>query len=335
MLALNLGCFFVIAMVYHGELVPCRPEVGRLTEFYSCLSFGGVVGGLFNAILAPRLFPDIWEFPLVVTLACFVLPSSQAQRRFQIADDLLLPAALFVFLTTIRRMPVPHWPPIFLGITLFLVYATAAATLMSFRHRPPRFAIGVAVCLLVPGLALNSPSQKATYRDFFGVYGVSDIDGGRARILTHGTTVHGAASLLPGEEAIPGSYYSRQGPFGRFFDALNSRTRKVAEVGIIGLGTGELGCYAKSEQHWTFFEIDPLVERISREFFQFVTRCGNNPRVVLGDARLTLAAARDRRHERSLSMHSARTISPAPLDEGGARPLLQEARTQWYSAVPH
>jgi hypothetical protein len=291
MLVLNLGCFFVIAMVCHGELARQRPYVGRLTEFYFCLSLGGVLGGIFNAILAPLLFPEIWEFPLVLILACLLLPWSRGHRRFALAYDLLSPLVLFVFLIAVRRLPVPHWPPVLLSAALFLAYAAAAATLMSFRDRPPRFALGVAVCVVVPALAANSPAQKATWRDFFGVYRVIDIDDGRARILTHGTTVHGAASLLSGEETLPSGYYSREGPFGRFFNALNSRRHKAEEVGIIGLGTGALGCYARPDQHWTFFEIDPLVERIARQFFKFMIRCGNNPRVALGDARLTLAGA--------------------------------------------
>jgi hypothetical protein len=109
----------------------------------------------------------------------------------------------------------------------------------------------------------------------------------------HGTTLHGAASLLPGEETLPTAYYTREGPFGRFFAALE--TRDVRQVGVIGLGTGILGCYARPGQRWTFYEIDPLVERIARDqrYFQFMTRCGNQARVIIGDARLTLAGASD------------------------------------------
>jgi hypothetical protein len=59
---------------------------------------------------------------------------------------------------------------------------------------------------------------------------------------------------------------------------------------VIGLGTGELACYATPGQFWTFHEIDPLIEHIARDerFFGFLARCGNNPHVILGDARLTL-----------------------------------------------
>jgi hypothetical protein len=69
----------------------------------------------------------------------------------------------------------------------------------------------------------------------------------------------------------------------------------LPRAGVIGLGAGELACYAQPGQDWTFYEIDPMVERIARDpaYFDFLDRCGNRPRVVLGDARQTLAAAPD------------------------------------------
>ena len=82
-------------------------------------------------------------------------------------------------------------------------------------------------------------------------------------------------------------------PFGRFFAALNPAN--IRHVAIIGLGTGALACYAAPDQEWTFYEIDPLVERIARDprYFHFLANCGNRPNVVLGDARLTIASVPD------------------------------------------
>jgi len=48
--------FFFIALVCHGMLAARRPAATRLTEFYFCLSLGGALGGVFNAVLAPILF---------------------------------------------------------------------------------------------------------------------------------------------------------------------------------------------------------------------------------------------------------------------------------------
>jgi spermidine synthase len=64
-----------------------------------------------------------------------------------------------------------------------------------------------------------------------------------------------------------------------------------AAVGVVGLGTGTLSCYARPGQDWRFFEIDPAMVRIARDpsIFTFLTRCAPQAKVVLGDARLSLA----------------------------------------------
>ena len=60
----HLLTFFVIAMVCHGELVRARPDPRDLTAFYLAMSLGGVLGGIFNALIAPFLFTWVVEYPL-------------------------------------------------------------------------------------------------------------------------------------------------------------------------------------------------------------------------------------------------------------------------------
>jgi hypothetical protein len=75
LLPLHLLAFFVIALVCHGELAARRPPIQHLTEFYLWLAVGGVLGGVFNAILAPLLFSGVVEYPLVLALACILRPA--------------------------------------------------------------------------------------------------------------------------------------------------------------------------------------------------------------------------------------------------------------------
>ena len=74
MVAFHLGCFFTACMVCHGELAKLRPPAERLTEFYLLLSIGGVLGGAFNALLAPLVFTGVWEYPLVLVALCLLRP---------------------------------------------------------------------------------------------------------------------------------------------------------------------------------------------------------------------------------------------------------------------
>ena len=84
-LPLHVAVFFVIALACHGHLARLRPPVKRLTEFYLWIGLGGVLGGSFNAILAPIIFTSVMEYPLALLLACALQPrddkASGAARR--------------------------------------------------------------------------------------------------------------------------------------------------------------------------------------------------------------------------------------------------------------
>ena len=106
-------------------------------------------------------------------------------------------------------------------------------------------------------------------------------------------------------------YYHVDGAFGQLFRALHSSLQK-RPVAVIGLGTGGLACYGTPGSHWTFYEIDPLVETIARDdrFFTFLRDCPPVSRVVLGDARLALRDAPD--HHYGLIIVDAFTSDAVP-----------------------
>ncbi len=67
--------FFWTAMVCHGELARDRPSPRHLTEFYLLMSVGGVVGGVFNGLVAPMVFLGVWELPIALFFAGLVRPT--------------------------------------------------------------------------------------------------------------------------------------------------------------------------------------------------------------------------------------------------------------------
>lgn len=73
-ICLHLLALFAVAMLCHGELAHTRPATKYLTRFYLLMSVGGVLGGLFNALIAPLIFDDLYEYPLAIVLACMLLP---------------------------------------------------------------------------------------------------------------------------------------------------------------------------------------------------------------------------------------------------------------------
>src|ERR687885_791091 len=81
LVAVHAANLFLLALLVHRRLAEERPAVDRLTEFYLLLSLGGVFGGIFNALLAPRLFSTIVEYPLVIALALLLRPGRSTRLR--------------------------------------------------------------------------------------------------------------------------------------------------------------------------------------------------------------------------------------------------------------
>ena len=79
-LVLHILGFFVVAMVLHGEVFRDRPPARHLTEFYLWVAVGGVLGGVFNAVIAPIAFYTVVEYPLAIVLACLFLPGLVVSR---------------------------------------------------------------------------------------------------------------------------------------------------------------------------------------------------------------------------------------------------------------
>jgi hypothetical protein len=82
-IVLNLTAFVLIALACHGEAYLRRPAADRLTEFYLWTSFGGVLGGVFAGLIAPNVFNNIYEYPILGTIkdGLRLAEASQSHRR--------------------------------------------------------------------------------------------------------------------------------------------------------------------------------------------------------------------------------------------------------------
>src|ERR671933_652873 len=76
LILIHLLGFFVVAMVMHGELARDRPPARHLTEFYLWVAVGGMLGGVFNALIAPVVFNSVVEYPLAIILAGLLMPGA-------------------------------------------------------------------------------------------------------------------------------------------------------------------------------------------------------------------------------------------------------------------
>src|SRR5207249_3712610 len=73
--ALHLLAFYLTARLCHGALARDRPGPGYLTEYYVWVAAGGLVGGIFNVLVAPLLFVyGLAEYGLALVLGCMARP---------------------------------------------------------------------------------------------------------------------------------------------------------------------------------------------------------------------------------------------------------------------
>ena len=283
---------FVVAMVCHGELANDRPDARYLTEFYLWMSLGGVLGGAFNALVAPVIFSWVVEYPIALAAGCALAPAITSSTRRQRLLDLMLPLA--VGLLAANLAPLLEWAGVTDVARLVTLKAVVPVVIaLVFVRRPVRFGLTVGVVLLV-NTWLPGERERMLHleRTFFGIHRVMiDAAGQRIR-LSHGTVVHGMQSLVASESRLPLSYYHPRGPIGQVFAALRTPQR----VAVVGLGAGSLAAYAQPQQQWTYYEIDPAVANIAgnTNYFTFLAECRAPLEIVLGDARLTLGATTEK-----------------------------------------
>jgi SAM-dependent methyltransferase len=303
-LFVHLSAFFLTALMCHQTLVARRPDSAHLTEFYLWMSFGGVVGGGFNAFLAPVLFDNVWEYPLVLVLSCLARPWG-GWKIEQSTWILLFLAALAGMAAVVTNTFVgPHAGAAsalaglsqhdLLALALKVCLATVAIAAFMARGRALVFFAAIAILSIAAGATAERSPTTHTWRSFFGVLTQSQTRSttlGTVNMLAHGTTLHGAQSLDPRYACQPLAYYAPPTPIGQVFLALQ-RERPAVRIGAVGLGTGSVSAYVRATDRLTFFEIDPLVVRIANDptHFSYTTRCAKGPiDYVIGDARLTVA----------------------------------------------
>ncbi|MGI4732054.1 MAG: fused MFS/spermidine synthase [Janthinobacterium lividum] len=302
-LAVALTVLFAASVALHTALYRCRPAPDRLTAFYLAVAVGGALGGVFCGLVAPVVFDWTWEYPLLILAAGAMLPLAWPGELWRRLWDgrgrravlLSVAAVILVAVLAMRMCGVAG-----LGETeqgnAYLVVALLGIAALGERTG---FVLVLAGTLAIFGgwrSALLSWQPGARERSYFGVYAIRDdgARGHRTRELASGTTTHGIELTgSAARERTPTTYYVPGSGVGQAMAAAPNLYGAGARVGVVGLGSGTLACYAQPGQRWTFLEIDPTVVRIARDRFRFLADCDPGARIVVGDARLALARQPD------------------------------------------
>jgi spermidine synthase len=301
LIALNLVGFFILALMCHGELARRRPPARYLTAFYLWLSLGGVIGGIFAGLIAQHIFSWVAEYPILIVAAALCRPGLTRPRS---------------------GLEYAGWAAIIAGCAIALwaahvwnyeftedgfKYSVAALLVLAFgfSHYVLTFAGIIAASLMFVVLFGADSGKRDFVRSFFGVHKVMESDGGQFRVLKHGTIEHGAQRIRDAHgNPITGrpdaiTYYHAKSPMVQGLEAARTKRGGPINVAVVGLGTGTLACRMHPGDQLTYYEIDPAVVRIAKDpkRFTFLSECAPDAKIVIGDARLTLADAPDGQYD--------------------------------------
>ena len=229
----------------------------------------------------PLIFNSVIEYPLMILAILALRPGLRwmGQGRTRVWS---LAAVLALMAAGLVHLNFGIGEATQLTYRIIAMIAIAAIIMSAHSKLGPVIA---AACTFGISAFANPTGTGLLDRSFFGVVKVLELDG--FRVLKHGTTQHGAQFLAPEKALIPTTYYAKATPIGQVF----STHKRPGNVGIVGLGTGSVACYARAGQAYTYYEIDPLVAKLAKdpEHFSYLSECTPNAPIVLGDGRLNLA----------------------------------------------
>ena len=183
----------------------------------------------------------------------------------------------------------------------FLLLIIAGASFWILRHTLGKnvasysvlttFFVSVVFCGLLglANLRKDADTIRAEMRNFYGVLTVkdsTDSDGRTIRTLFNGTIQHGSQVAFPEEKSqIPGDYYGKSSGVGMAIESLSKSPRRV---GVIGLGAGVLAAYERTDDIYTFYEINPQSVEVAKTLFSYLQQAKSVVNIEEGDARLIL-----------------------------------------------
>jgi hypothetical protein len=252
-LAIYLASLFVTCMVCHGELARSRPSPRHLTAFYLTISAGGAIGGLFAAIVAPRIFTEFTEFLAALAGTC-----------------------VLGFLAWMRSGALAQWTGRNFSVRvplMAMMFGAVTSTVAAVNNRQ------------------SGLESRRNFYGILRVNEASDQNG-RFRRITHGRIQHGFQYLDAGKKDRPTTYYGPHSGAALGIEAVNKRIasegRRGARIAVVGLGAGTLAAWGRPGDTYRFYEINPEVVYLARKWFTFLQDSKAATGIVLGDARVQL-----------------------------------------------
>jgi spermidine synthase len=175
-------------------------------------------------------------------------------------------------------------------VALALLAALRCAPLHDFaRWGSLLVLMAAAGCAAYDGLRFQR-DVRVSERNFYGVlrvkeYGTPGAEDHQRRLL-HGVILHGEQYMHDSLRTMVTTYY--QSGSGIAVAIASKHGLPANRVGVIGLGTGTLAAYGRSDDVYRFYEINPQVIAVAKADFTFLADSDARIEIALGDARLNL-----------------------------------------------
>jgi hypothetical protein len=307
---------FAACMVYHGELAQLKPKPRQLTSFYLHIASGGALGSVLVGLIAPHVFPAIWEFQLGLWASGLLVAWVLWRDKGSWLHDhprWLAPLVAVGAAAVADYIGVPttilHIKPLYFHIFVGALAALTLGTIVTGLKLPARHPLTLRVvvlcgwCLFGMLFVIQAQRQESRSvlltRNFYGTLRVTydePIAERHALVLRHGVTLHGAQVQAARQRRFPTTYYGVSSGIGLLLRNHPNRSQTDAEarrlrVGVVGLGVGTLATYGQPGDFFRFYEMNPEVVRLAKGPGALFTYLNDSPAqtdVVIGDGRVSL-----------------------------------------------
>ncbi len=282
-ISFNLIGFFMVALLGHSKLFEMRPPAENLTSFYLCLGIGGMMGGVFNGLIAPQLFSRAYEYPIAILLALSCLPVTKQARQW------LTPVVVLCLLSLAMLLRHFQWMQPLLKYHVLEVLALIFIMIRPGSKSCHLFAMGMLFAFLfLP--QFNSTHIIAQHRNFYGIKRIFSQN--NTHYLVSQSTLHGF-QIQTGPEKTNGAiaYYA---PVAPIIQLMEKRFHPLNAT-ILGLGAGTLLCQFQESSHVHFVEIDEQVIQMATNsnLFTNLHDCKAAAQITQQDGRLAMTQLPD------------------------------------------
>lgn len=247
-------------MFCHSKLFEIRPKAQQITLYYLFISIGWALGTFLIWIIAPLVFSSYFEYYLVMIIALIIaifLIKDEIKLQIQNIIDMKIRYLLLFFV-------------LFIGLNIYSYNQWNVS------------------------LKWNTMMQSVyKQRNFFGTLsiGKNQTKHWEMYYLLNWTIIHGSQLSIKDNNITPTAYYSIDSWVGKLLTHFNKNINKSANIWVVGLWVGTVASYCKKWDNYTFYDINPWVIKVAKEFFTYLKNCSEiwgNITVKTWDARLLL-----------------------------------------------